>query len=86
MNSRHSLLLVALALLPGCRGAPQINLLGSFFPAWMLCVGIGIGGTLLLRRILVRAKIEPHLILPPLVYLCLWVLLTLASWLVFFRV
>ena len=30
---------MALTLLAGCRGAPQINLLGSFFPAWMLCVG-----------------------------------------------
>ena len=36
MKLRHSFLLVALMLLAGCRGAPQINLLGSFFPAWML--------------------------------------------------
>ena len=86
MKPRHSLLPVALMLLTGCRGAPQINLLGSFFPAWMLSVGIGIGGTLLLRRVFIRAKLEPHLGLLPLVYFCLWVLLTLASWLIFFRV
>lgn len=85
MKSRHSLLLVALPLLPGCRGAPQINLMGSFFPAWMLCIGIGIGGTLLLRRVFVRAKLQPCLGPLPLVYFCLWVLLTLSSWLIFFR-
>jgi len=86
MKLRHSFLLVALMLLTGCRGAPQINLLGSFFPAWMLSVGIGIGGTLLLRQVFVRAKLELHLGPRPLVYFCLWVLLTLASWLIFFRV
>ena len=73
-------------LLTGCHAAPQLNVLGSFFPAWMLSIGIGIIGTLLLRRFCVRAKLEPHLSLRPLVYFCLWVLLTLGSWLVFFRV
>jgi len=86
MKPRHAFLFVSLMLLTGCRGAPQINLLGSFFPSWMLSVGIGVGGTLLLRTVFVRAKLEPHLGLLPLVYFCLWVLLTLASWLIFFRV
>jgi len=86
MKLRPIYLLVTLMLLTGCRAAPQINLLGSFFPAWMLCIGIGVAGTLLLRKVFVRGKLEPHLGLPPLVYFCLWVLLTLASWLIFFRV
>jgi len=86
MKPRHSSLLLALMLLTGCRGQPQINLLGSFFPAWMLCMGIGVVGMLLLRQVFVRTKLEPHLGLRPLVYFCLWVLLTLASWLIFFRV
>ena len=85
MKPRHVLLL-SVMLLTGCHGTPQVNLLGSFFPAWMVSVGIGIGGTLLLRRVFVRAKLEPHLGLLPLVYFCLWVLLTLGSWLIFFRV
>ena len=86
MNPRRALLLAALMLLSGCRGAPQINLLGSFFPAWMLCIGIGVGGTLVLRRVFVRARLEPYLGPLPVVYFCLWVLLTLTSWLIFFRV
>jgi len=86
MIFRHCFLLVGVMLLAGCRGAPQVNLMGSFFPAWMVSVGIGIGGTLLLRRVFVRAKLEPHLGPRPLVYFCLWVLLTLGSWLIFFRV
>jgi len=86
MKMLNSFLLLPLILLVGCRGAPQINLLGSFFPAWMLCVGIGIGGTLLLRNWFARSEIEPHLGPLPLVYFCLWILLTLTSWLLFFRV
>ena len=74
-----------LILLTGCRGAPSINLVGSFFPAWMLCVALAIFGVLILRRLFVRTEIEPHLGPLPVVYFCLWVLLTLGFWLFFFR-
>ncbi len=77
--------LMALLFLAGCKGAPSINLVGSFFPAWMLCVAIGVFGVLILRRVFVRTQIEAHLGTLPLVYFCLWVLLTLGSWLLFFR-
>jgi hypothetical protein len=85
MNAYKMVLPMTLVLLTGCRAAPQINLLGSFFPAWMLCVGLGVAGTLLLRRVFVHAELEPHLGLLPLVYFSLWVLLTLSCWLLFFR-
>jgi hypothetical protein len=51
----------------------------------MLCVAIGIVGALVLRRVFVQTEIERHLGPLPLVYFCLWVLLTLTSWLFFFR-
>src|ERR1700692_1081065 len=34
--------LVACLLLSGCERAPSINVLGSFFPAWILCIASGI--------------------------------------------
>jgi hypothetical protein len=85
MNACRILLPAALLVLPGCSATPQINLLGSFFPAWMLCVGVGVVGTLLLRQVFVRAQLEPHLGVLPVVYFSLWLLLTLACWLLFFR-
>ena len=85
MNSFKSLLLIPMVFLSGCRGAPSINLVGSFFPAWMLCVAFGVIGVLVLRRVFVRTEIEPHLGAVAVVYFCLWVLLTLGSWLLFFR-
>jgi hypothetical protein len=85
MNKFKLLPLTAPIFLIGCRGAPSINLVGSFFPAWMLCVALGVIGVLFLRRIFVWTNIEAHLGTLPLVYFCLWVLLTLGSWLLFFR-
>jgi hypothetical protein len=74
-----------LIFLTGCRGAPSINLLGSFFPGWMLCMTLGVIGTLLLRRVFIKINIDAHLPLPVFVYFCLWILITLLSWLLFFR-
>jgi hypothetical protein len=81
------LCLAAASLIPltGCRGAPSINLLGSFFPGWMLCIALGVIGALLLRQVFVRIGMESHLGPRPLIYFCLWLLITLASWLLFFR-
>jgi hypothetical protein len=74
-----------LVFLTGCRGAPAINLLGSYFPSWMFCMALGLGGTLILRQVFIRTEIEPHLGPRPLVYFCLWLLITLTTWLFLFR-
>jgi hypothetical protein len=75
----------ALNLFTGCRGAPSINVVGSFFPAWMLCVGLGVAGAMALRQAFIKVGIESHLRPRLLIYFCLWALITLSSWLLFFR-
>jgi hypothetical protein len=65
---------------------PQINVVGSLFPSWMLCATIGIVVTLIARRVLVHAGIDPFVTPRPLVYLSLTVLVTLVLWVAFFRV
>jgi len=76
---------MGLILLTGCRGAPSINVLGSFFPGWMFCMAIGVVGSLLLRLVFIKTNIDAHLPMRTTVYICLWVLITLLSWLLFFR-
>jgi hypothetical protein len=76
---------VCLNFLTGCRGAPSINVLGSFFPGWMLCMGLGVAGALLLRQVFIRTGVESDLGPRPVIYFCLWLLITLALWLLFFR-
>jgi len=76
---------LSLVFLTGCRGAPSINVLGSFFPGWMFCMAIGVVGSLLLRLVFIKTNIDEHLPMRTPVYVCLWVLITLLSWLLFFR-
>lgn len=64
---------------------PQINVIGSFFPSWMLCAVIGIVSALVARRLFVRAGLDPYVGPPPLIYTSLAVLVTLVLWIVVFR-
>ena len=64
---------------------PQINVIGSFFPSWMLCALIGIVSALVARRLFVRAGLDPYVGPPPLIYTSLAVLVTLVLWIAVFR-
>ena len=65
---------------------PQLNVVGSFFPSWMLCAAIGIVVSLLARRFFVRVGIHPFLLARALVYPSLAIFVTLVLWVAFFRV
>jgi hypothetical protein len=64
---------------------PQINIIGSFFPSWMLCALIGILAALLGRWLFIRLGIDPYVGPRPLVYSSLAILVTLVLWVAFFR-
>jgi hypothetical protein len=68
--------------LAACGRAPAFDLLGSFFPAWLVCVGLGIVFTILARELL-RRYLE--IAYPVLVYPCLAACFTFALWLVLFH-
>jgi hypothetical protein len=72
-------------LLAGCRPGPSVDLLGSFFPAWMLALVIGIVLTLLLRQLFIWTALDPYLAPRGVVYVALAVLVTLSTWLFVFR-
>jgi hypothetical protein len=75
--------LAALVGLTGCD--PIFDLEGAFFPSWMLCLLAGIVLTALLRPLLARVGLEPYLGPPALIYSCLALLISFATWLTFFR-
>jgi hypothetical protein len=73
------------ALLAGCARAPSFNILGSFFPAWIVCGVIGILLAVAVRLFFVRIKLEDQLVAPLiLVYPCLTAFFTFTLWLLFF--
>jgi hypothetical protein len=71
-------------LLAGCSTSPSLNLLGSFFPAWMLCAAAGIIVAMILRQVFGAVGVNQYLIAPPLTYLSIAIAGTLLVWLVWF--
>jgi hypothetical protein len=72
-------------LCAGCERAPSIDVIGSFFPAWMLCLIISIVLTSLLRLFLLRRQLEPAIEPVALFYPGVVLLLSCLLWLIFFR-
>jgi len=75
-------LLPAAPLLSSCSRAPSVEVLGSFFPAWLLCFIVAIVLTALARLALLRLRVKAAL--PLLVYPSLAALFTFLLWLIFF--
>jgi hypothetical protein len=71
-------------MVAGCSRAPSFNLLGSFFPAWILCGVIGILLAVAVRLFFVRIQLEEQLTPLILVYPCLAAFFTFTLWLLFF--
>ena len=79
------LLLIAAISLTGCERAPSIDVLGSFFPAWLLCLTVGILLTAGTRFLLLAVHLEEALSPPITMYPCLAALFTFGLWLLFFH-
>jgi hypothetical protein len=69
-------------LLSGCTRAPSFDIVGSYFPAWLICFFIGIVLTALTHWLFLRRKIA--IVFPVLVYPSLTACFTFLLWLVFF--
>ena len=71
--------------LAGCRVGPSIDVLGSFFPAWMLAIVIGLVITGVVRQLFIATDLHAYVRPQGLVYACLIILSTLTTWLLFLR-
>jgi len=86
MRPRGRITFSILLACAGCGFAPSVNVLGSFFPAWLICIVVGLVLTILTRQVLVAAGIAPDLRPAALVYPCLGALWIFATWLVLFGI
>jgi YtcA-like protein len=75
-------LLLAPLLLTGCARAPSFDILGSFFPAWLVCLVIAILLTVVSRALLNRYV---EIAWPVLIYPSLTAFFTFTLWLALFR-
>src|ERR1035441_6011158 len=81
-SSADRALLVFLAYtLTGCSGAPSRNILGSYFPSWMVCALAGIAVALVMRVILKASGFLEELPAPVVVLFAVAFAATFALWL-----
>jgi len=64
---------------------PVLNVAGSFFPAWMVAMVVGVALIVAARYVFVVGRLEPYLGPPILIYTSLGLLLTVLAWLVLYR-
>lgn len=69
----------------GCSRAPSVDILGSFFPSWMICVSLGVAASGLTHWLLVRTKVEKEIYSPVLFYPSVVVAVACLLWLLLFR-
>jgi hypothetical protein len=72
-----------LLLLTSCGRAPAVDVLGSFFPAWLICLVVAILFTAAGRLVLLR--FDMNVALPVIFYPSFTAFFTFALWLVFFH-
>jgi hypothetical protein len=68
----------------GCRRAPTFNILGSFFPSWLICFFAGICLSAIANRIFTRFALDKEILWPIVVYPCLALFFAGVLWLMFF--
>ena len=76
---------VILLTTAGCSGAPMFNILGSYFPSWLACLGIAIALTFLAHVYATKKKLTEQLWPLPIVYSALLCFFSCTLWLIFFR-
>jgi hypothetical protein len=65
--------------------SPTVDILGSYFPAWMICILIGLTLTLVTHWIVQVCDLKPYLGPAPLIYSCLMIIFTFATWILFYH-
>ncbi len=71
----------AVLILSGCSSAPSRNILGSYFPSWMICALVGMGATIALKVVLAKLGIDAEVPAPVVTYLAFATAVSLGMWL-----
>lgn len=69
-------------LLTGCGGSHIVDVLGSYFPVWLLCMLLGVAAAFAVHALLLKFKIVPYVGPLPLIYLCVVIAVSCLAWLI----
>ncbi len=73
-----------MAAMTGCGRAPTFNILGSFFPAWLVCIVAGVVLATVAYRVLVLLKLDQEIAWSIVVYPSIALCFACVLWLIFF--
>ena len=65
--------------------SPTIDILGSYFPAWLVCIISGLTLTLIVHWIVQVCHVKPYLGPAPLIYSSLMIIFTFVTWILFYQ-
>jgi len=65
--------------------SPTIDIVGSYFPAWMVCIVSGLTLTLVAHWIVQVCRLKPYIGPAPLIYSGLMIIFTFATWILFYQ-
>ena len=71
----------AFSLISGCESDHIVDVMGSYFPYWLICMIFGVVAAFASRVLFVRLKIEPYLGPLSLIYVCVMVGVACLVWL-----
>ena len=85
IGNRALLSIPGVLLLTGCFRSPSFNVLGSYFPGWILCIVLAIGATALLHTFLKHMQWERSIPALPLFYVSMALLIACSFYLIAFE-
>src|SRR5246500_5434549 len=62
-----------------------VDILGSYFPAWMVCIVSGLALTFVTHWFVQLCHLKPYVGPAPLIYSCLMIIFTFATWILFYQ-
>jgi hypothetical protein len=72
-------------LCTGCGHAPAVDIIGSFFPVWMVCLAIAVVLAFVVHYLLSRYRLESEVGPVALFYPSIVILFTCLLWLILYR-
>ena len=78
---RQFVALPIVLVLSACSPATSQDVLGSFFPSWLLCMGIGIAIAIGTRQLFIFTGVHDYVLIPLLTYFAIAADASLLAWL-----
>jgi uncharacterized protein involved in cysteine biosynthesis len=79
------LVVIFLAVQFSSHHSPTVDVLGSYFPDWMVCILSGLALTLIAHWIVQVGNLKPYIGPAPLIYSSLMIIFTFATWILFYQ-